>query len=196
MRPGAGGLARGGDQVVPALRVMAPEDPQGGAVERVGVPLAFDGIDLVPARREHEIHLAAGFVPPVADGQVGEVRLQMLQYQVFPKHAEIVLAERIPAAHMADEAGVEAMDLRHPDEFVAAAAVERADPGDGVGDLRRAQVALDRGARDAQIGGGPGDFEPAAAPAQDVSVEEPVARIRSFGNESAPTFSRRAGSRS
>ena len=104
----------------------------------LGIPLALDGVHLVAAVGQDEIHLAALLVAPVAHRRVREVGLQVLQDQVLPERAEVVLPQRIPAARKAHEARVEGIDLGLLDELVLAAAVEGPHQGDGVGDFQRA----------------------------------------------------------
>ena len=69
---------------------------------------------------------------------------------------------------MADEAGVEAVNLGLFDDLVLAAAVEGPHDRNGMGGFEGAEVALDGGPRDADSGGGFGDFELAAALTQEV----------------------------
>jgi hypothetical protein len=59
--------------------------------------------------------------------RVREMRLQVLQDQVFPQYAEIVLPQRIPAARKAHEARVEGIHLGLFHQFALAAAVEGPD---------------------------------------------------------------------
>ena len=69
---------------------------------------------------------------------------------------------------MADEAGVEAVNLGLFDDLVLAAAVEGPHDRNGMGGFEGAEVALDGGPRDAHSGGGLSDFELAAALTQEV----------------------------
>jgi len=79
--------ARRADEVVVAFGIIAPEDPQGGAVEGARGPLALDGVHFVAPAGEHEVHFAARLVAPVADGGVREMGLQVFQNEVFPERA-------------------------------------------------------------------------------------------------------------
>lgn len=154
--------------MVVAPGIVRPERLQTGGVEFGGVPLALEGVHLVAAAHDHEIHFAARLVAPVVEREFWKMRLQVLQNEVFPKQAAVVGPERIPAARPADEAGVEAVETRHPGDFLLAAAVERTQEGGDRRDLKGVQVAFHRGAGNPDGGSGLGDIEQAAALAEQI----------------------------
>lgn len=145
-----GRIAGRGDQVVAALWVVPAEYPDGRSVEGAGIPLALDGVHFITAAGQDEIHLASRLVAPVAKGRIGKMGLQMFKHEMLPERTEIGRPKRIPPAREAHEAGVETVDLGLLDDLVLAAAVERMQDGDGMGDLQGMNMALHRGARNAQ----------------------------------------------
>ena len=168
---GVGHFPRGGNEVVAAFRVVPAKDLEAGAVVGARIPLALDGVHLVAAAGDDEVDFPAGFVAPVAGGRVGQMGLEILQHEVFPQGAQVVVTKGVPAAGEADKASVEAIDLGHLGQFVLAPAVERADHRDGVGDFEGAQMALDGRTGNADGGGGLGHLKLAAALAQEVLEE-------------------------
>jgi hypothetical protein len=104
------------------------------------------------------------------------VRQQVLQHEMFPQHAQIVLPQGIPAPREADHTRVEAVHLRLLGQLVLAAAVEGPDHRSRVSGLERAQMALHGGARDTQCPARRGHFELPAALAEHV-LEERVETV-------------------
>jgi hypothetical protein len=84
---GVGHFPRGGNEVVAAVGIITAKDLEAGAVEGAGIPFAFDGVHFVAVTGDDEVHFMAGFVAPVADGRVGQMGLQILENEVFPKRA-------------------------------------------------------------------------------------------------------------
>ena len=83
-----------------------------GGIEGFGIPFALDRVHVFPPPGDHEIHLAAGFVAPISDGEIGQMGLEIFQDKVFPEKTEIFGAERVPSADEADKPGVEPVNFR------------------------------------------------------------------------------------
>jgi len=93
-------------------------------VERGRIPFAFNCIHGIASSRDDKIEFVAVLVAPVADGRVGQMRLQMFERQVFPQAAAVVGPERVPAARETYESGVEAVNLGLLDQFLQAVGVD------------------------------------------------------------------------
>ncbi len=49
------------------------------------IPFTFESIHLVPIPHDDEINFPSGSIPPVSDGQIMMMSLQVFQNEVFPE---------------------------------------------------------------------------------------------------------------
>src|SRR3990170_849456 len=78
------------DEVVPA-RMGLPKRREIARIEFSGRPLALDRRRGLSAREEHEINLMLALVAPVADVPRLKPGMQLVQHEMLPQHAEIVV---------------------------------------------------------------------------------------------------------
>jgi len=160
-------VAGRGNQEVAAFGIATAEDFQGRAVECTRFPFALYGVHLVATARKNEVNLAARFVAPVAHGRFGEMGLQMFQDHMFPEQAKIAVPQRIPTRAKLTNPVSKPYTLGIS-RFLSGRHVKGPDQRDGVSDFQGTQMALYRGAGDANGRCRLGDFKLSTALAQDV----------------------------
>ena len=135
------------------------------AVKRRWIPLALNRIGFIPTANHDEVDLISSLIPPVPDGRIRLMGLEIFENQVLPQAPVIFWPQRVPAADKADKAGVEPIDPWLFDDLVLSTSVEWTHNGDRMGQFQRLEVTLDRRTRNAQRGGRSGHLvQPPALP--------------------------------
>ena len=110
-----------GDDIVGAARIGAAKGAEVCRIEIAGCPLALDGGRRRAPAGQDEVDLVAVLAAPVVDAAGAQVRMDLVEDEVLPQEPQVLAAERVPAAVVADEARVEAVDLRGGDDLGRAA---------------------------------------------------------------------------
>jgi len=110
------------DEIVGAVRIGVAKSAEVGRIEIAGRPLALDGCRRRATAGQDEVDLIAVLAAPVVDAPGAKARMNLVEDEVFPQETQILPAQRVPASVVADEARVEAVDLRGCDDLCRAAA--------------------------------------------------------------------------
>src|SRR5207244_8800726 len=84
-----------------------------GGIEIVRGPFALDGCRSLSVGRDDKVHLVPALVAPIEHFPALRARHNFIQYEMLPQRPKVIITQALPASVVANETGVEAIDLRH-----------------------------------------------------------------------------------